>query len=129
MSTLRADATAKPQNYVRELRVGSHDVIEDQWRGETDSVVKILLNNMVSMNPSLVVMEAVAVSGDPASITVGKAIDTLYGVVGFTTSGVVDPATGTTAATADGDQVANPGLIALTGTTPDGWILVFYSAL
>jgi len=129
MSTLRADAAAKPQDYVRELRVGSHDVIEDQWRGETDSVVKVLLNNMVSMNPGLVVMEAVAVAGDPASITVSKPIATLYGVVAFAgATGVVDPAVGTTAAAADGDQVANPGVINLTGVTVDGYILAFYSA-
>jgi hypothetical protein len=128
MSTIRADATKKPLDYVRQLRVGGHDVVEDQWRAETDAVTTTLLNNQASLNPGLVVTEAVALSGDPASITVGKAIATLLGVVAFEADGVVDPAVGTTAATADGDQVANPGLIALTGTTPDGWMVVYYTA-
>ncbi len=129
MSTLRADPTKKPQDYVRQLRVGGHDVIEDQWRAETDSVTTILLNNQVSLNPGLVVTEAVSVTGDPATITVGKAIATLLGVVAFAADGVVDPAVGTTAAVADGDQASNPGLIALAGTTVDGWLIVHYTAL
>jgi len=129
MSTLRGNAAATPQDYVRELRVGGHDVVEDQWRAESDAVNQVLLNNMVTLNPGLVVVESVAVSGDPDSITVGKAVGTLLGVVGFVgATGVIDPATGTTAAAADADQVANPGKIDLTGTTPDGYIVVYYLA-
>jgi len=131
MSTLRANPAATPQDYVRQLRVGNHDVIEDQWRGESDAVNQVLLNNtgaLTALNPGLVVMEAVAVTGDPATITVSKAIGTLHGVVAFRASAVVDPAVGTTAAAADGDQVANPGVIDLTGTTVDGTIVVYYTA-
>jgi hypothetical protein len=129
MSSLRGDATAKPRDNVRELKVGGHDMVEDQWRGETDSVTQVLLNNQVSTNPGLVVMEAVPVASDPATITVSKAIDTLHGVVAFVGASGILEITGTTGAAKDADQVANPGVIDLTGTTVDGVILVFYTAL
>ena len=130
MSTLRADATKKPQDYVRQLRVGGHDVVEDQWRAETDAVTSVLLNNQVSLNPTLVVVEAIAVAGDPATITVSKAIGALLGVVSFVgATGITAALTTTTAAAADGDQVANPGVIDLTGVTTDGTIVVYYNAL
>ena len=126
MSTLRADAAAKPRDHVRELRVGGHDVVEDQWRGETDSVVQVLLNNQVSLNPGLVVTEAVALAGSDASITVGKPIATLLGVDEYTAVGVA--AAAATAWTPDADQVANPGLIAVTGAVAAGWAVVHYIA-
>lgn len=129
MSALRADPTKKPQDYVRQLKVGGHDVVEDQWRGETDSVTQILLNNQVSLNPTLVVVEAVPVTGDPATITVSKPIAALIGVVCFVGStGITAALTTTTAAAPDGDQDANPGVIDLTGTTTDGTIVVYYNA-
>jgi len=126
MSTLRADASKKPQDYVRQLRVGGHDVVEDQWRGEMDAVTTVLLNNSVSLNPGLVVTEAVALAGSDASVTVGKAIGTLLGVDEYTAAGI--HAAAATAWTADGDQVANPGLIAVTGTVAAGWAVVHYLA-
>lgn len=127
MSTIRGDTTAKPRDYVRQLRVGGHDMVEDQWRGEMDAVTTLLLNNQVSVNPGLVVSEAVPVASDPATITVSKAIATLIGITAYVgATGIQAALTTTTNAAADGDQVANPGLIALTGTTTDGWIVVSY---
>jgi hypothetical protein len=128
MSTLRADAAAKPQDYVRELRVGGHDVIEDQWRGETDSVTKVLLNNQVSMNPSLMVQELVVLAGGETDVTVSKAVGTLLGVSGYVAATRIEGALGITSATADADQVANPGLIALAGTVVAGNLVVTYLA-
>jgi hypothetical protein len=127
MSTLRADASKKPQDYVRQLKVGGHDVVEDQWRGETDSVTQVLLNNQVAMNPSLVVTESVTLAGSlNEQITVGKAVGTLLGVLCFTASGIQDVTA--TAWTPDGDQVANPGVIDATGTPAAGVALVHYLA-
>lgn len=129
MATIRADATAKPKDYVRQLRVGGHDVVEDQWRAETDAVAKTLLDNQVSLNPGLTVVEAITVAGDPDDITVSKPIAALIGIVSFVgATGITAALTTTTAATPDADQVANPGLIALTGTTTDGTLVVYYTA-
>jgi hypothetical protein len=126
MSTLRADSTKKPQDYVRQLKVGGHDVVEDQWRGETDSVVSVLLNNQVTVNPSLVVTELFVLVGAETAITVSKAIGTLIGVTGFVAATRIIGALGITSATANVDQVANPGLIALAGTVVAGNLLVSY---
>ena len=129
MSTLRADVTKKPQDFVRQLAVGGHDVIEDQWRGESDAVNTVLLNNQLSTNPGNWVREFVAVTGDPATITVSKPIKTLAGIMSFNASGVLDSTDATTAAAKDADQAANPGVIDLTGTTVDGFIMVLYTVL
>jgi hypothetical protein len=129
MSTIRGDATAKPKDYVRELKVGGHDMVEDQWRGEMDAVTTLLLNNQVSVNPGLVVTEAIAVSGSPTFITASKPIATLIGVTPYVgASGIQAALTVTTAAAADVDQVANPGKINLTGAPADGWVVAVYLA-
>lgn len=133
MSTIRADATAKPRDYVRELRVGGHDMVEDQWRGEMDGVTTALLNNQVSLNPGLMVAEAITLAGAETFVTAGKAISSLVGVLGFLPSGELDITTvagplGITAAAADVDQVANPGKVNLTGTVAAGKLLVLYVA-
>lgn len=128
MSTLRANPAAKPQDYVRQLRVGGHDVVEDQWRGETDSVVQVLLNNQVAANPSLMVQELVVLAGGETTVTVSKPIGTLLGVSGYVAATRIEGALGITSATANGDQVANPGLIALAGTVVAGNLVVTYLA-
>ncbi len=127
MSTLRADSGATPQDYVRELRVGGHDVIEDQWRGEMDSITQVLLNNTVSMNPGLVVSEPVTLAGAETDITVGKAVGTLLGVMEFDADGLA--VSNSTGWTPDVDQVANPGLIAVDGgVLVAGYAVVLYLA-
>ncbi len=127
MSTIRGDTTAKPRDYVRQLRVGGHDMVEDQWRGEMDAVTTLLLNNQVSVNPGLVVAESATLAGSGSeAVTVSKAIGTLLGVLTFAADGIADVTA--TAWTADGDQVANPGLLAASGTPAAGIAIVYYLA-
>lgn len=130
MSSLRADAAATHQDNVRQLRVGSHDVIEDQWRGESDAVNQVLLNNtnaLALLNTGLIKMEAVTLAGSDTDITVGAAVGTLLGVLEFAAD-AVSLAGAATAWTPDADQVANPGLIAVAGTVAAGTAVVFYTA-
>jgi len=131
MSTLRADGTAKPQDYVRELKVGGHDVVEDQWRGETDSVTQVLLNNQLGMNPGLVCVEAFTLAGSEASVALSKDAATLLGVQGFQAGGEDDVVNATgplsiTGATINGSDASQ---IDLAGTADAGVLLVWYTAL
>ena len=137
MSTLRANPAATPQDYVRQLRVGNHDVIEDQWRGESDAVNQVLLNNtaaLAALNPGLLCVETVALlaAGATTSVTVSKPIATLVGGLGYLPAGIADSdgvnTLGITGLTADGDQVANPEVIALAGTSELGTMVVTYVA-
>ena len=127
MSTIRASASATVQDYIRQLRVGEHDVIEDQWRAESDAVNTVLLNNtaaLAALNPGLVICEPITLGVADAFITVGSAVGTLLGVLSFSADGVVE--TTVTVWTPDADQVTNPGKIAPTGATVAGTALVYY---
>jgi hypothetical protein len=129
MSTIRADATATVKNYVRQLRVGGHDMVEDQWRGESDAVNTVLLNNtaaLAALNPGSLIMEHEVLAGSDSDITVAKAIGTLIGVAAYTATGLQDLTV--TVWTPDVDQVTNPGKIALTGTSAAGFAVVTYIA-
>ena len=94
--------------------------------------MKTLIDNFAVLFPAaaagagVVSMEfhaAVAV-GSPTSVTLGKAITTLVGVVPFV-SGIITTAN-LTAAAADGDQVANPGKLDLTVANAATDMLVVY---
>lgn len=125
MASLRGDATAKPQDYVRQLRVGGHDVVEDQWRGESDAVNQVLLNNMVAANPSQVCMEVFALTGGETEVTLQKDAATLVGVVGFVAATLIVGDLGITAAAINGSDSSQ---IDLTGTVVAGNLVVYYIA-